>query len=140
MTTQMHFRLTCGVSAIEFDVPREDAMTVEAPKLVARYFSAPVAAILETECKRECQLHSLLPLPIGCTYARYVGDMREVVQYSIHSDGYLVRHDWLVNGVKKCILGQPIEYQELPNHTETEIEAAIAVRRNLVLQERGITA
>ncbi len=84
------------------------------------------------------EFHARLPLPHGCDTARYVFDMRELMQYDISIDGYRVRHDWLMDTEKMTAMGEPILRAEIPNESVDEIEAAILVRRQAVLKARGI--
>ena len=62
-------------------------------------------------CKGEEMKADTLPLPEGLTHARYVDDMRELMQYDVQADIYKCRWDTVINGVRE------------------EYEAAISVER-----------
>lgn len=64
------------------------------------------------ERAEEEKLRAAFPLSRLTDYARYVDGMRETVQYHINIDGYLIRHDWLKNGERIHVMGEPIHHAE----------------------------
>ena len=85
----------------------------------------------------DAQLVREFPLPFGCTVSRYVGDMREVVQYTINNDAYAVRYDWLEAGKRTMHRGEDIHYFELQSKS---IDDAVRLRLVEVLKSRGVIA
>jgi hypothetical protein len=81
------------------------------------------------ECRRR------LPLPMGCTVARYVDGFREVAVYDITYDGFRCRHDWIDNEGNIATFYMP---QHLDG-AHTSLEALITERRAQAKELRNPT-
>lgn len=69
------------------------------------------------------------PLPKGCDIARYTGDMRVLAQYTVITDEFVIRHDW-VGGTHQCRASGNLSPQDLEAAVREARQAAESKRRN----------
>ena len=70
-------------------------------------------------------LDQLPPLPKSVSHAVYIDGVREVVQYVIDRDEFIVRYDWIKDGKQVAYFATPISPIE-------DFSKAIKIRRREV--------